>query len=214
MIALRVGPAEVRFTGRADGDLGATVGSLGVDADVLAARDAVRRACGVDSISVGRQVHGAVVARAAVAPGYRVGSEEADGQATAVAGAGVCVHAADCLPVAVTGPGGVAMLHAGWRGLAAGVLGVGAAGVGGVRAVIGPGAGGCCYEAGEEVHRALGSSGRGLLDLKAVARAQLERLGVSVLDVGICTLCSAEFFSYRRDGPATGRQAGVAWLAS
>ena len=212
MIGLRVGRAELRFTGRADGDLGLTDDSLGVDADVLAARDRVRRACGVDSISAGRQVHGGVVARAVVAPGYLVAEAAADGQATAVVGAGVCVHAADCLPVALVGPGGVAMLHAGWRGLAAGVLGAGVAAVGGVSAVIGPGAGGCCYEAGEEVHRALGETGRGLLDLKAVARRQLERAGVSVVDLGVCTLCSAEFYSYRRDGPGTGRQAGVAWL--
>ncbi|MGI8801837.1 MAG: polyphenol oxidase family protein, partial [Solirubrobacteraceae bacterium] len=132
---------------------------------------------------------------------------------------------ADCLPVAVAGAGGVAMLHAGWRGLAAGVLGEGVAalrrlGVAGrLEAAIGPGAGGCCYEVGREVHAAFsgrpGASRDGRVDLKAVARGELECAGVAVIhDVGVCTLCAPPglLFSHRRDGPATGRQAGIAWL--
>ncbi len=116
------------------------------------------------------------------------------------------------------------MLHCGWRGLDGGIV---AAGVGRLRelgvegplqAAIGPGVGGCCYETGEEVrgrfaaHRA--SAGR-LLDLKAVARAQLHDAGVgTVEDVGVCTMCSApgRLYSHRRDGAACGRQGGFAWL--
>ena len=55
----------------------------------------------------------------------------------------------------------------------------------------------------------------GLLDLKAVAAAQLREAGVGeVRDVGVCTICAApeRFFSHRRDGPDTGRQGGFAWL--
>jgi polyphenol oxidase len=54
----------------------------------------------------------------------------------------------------------------------------------------------------------------GNLDLKAIAREQLERAGVaSVHDTGICTICRPEFFSHRRDHGVTGRQAGLAWLS-
>jgi copper oxidase (laccase) domain-containing protein len=89
-----------------------------------------------------------------------------------------------------------------------------------LEAAIGPGAGGCCYEVGEEVHRAFAGYGddvrRGRnLDLKAVAREELLRAGVpAVHDVGLCTICSDEtlFFSHRRDHGITGRQAGLAWL--
>jgi copper oxidase (laccase) domain-containing protein len=117
------------------------------------------------------------------------------------------------------------MLHAGWRGLAGGVVAAGVAGVralgasGPVAAAIGPGAGGCCYEVGEEVHAAFAAHGGEVrngrnLDLKAVARRELEAAGVrTVDDVGLCTLCAGRdlFFSHRRDGGVTGRQAGVAW---
>lgn len=224
MIACELTSAEVRFTTAGDGDLGRTNADLG-DSGVGAARERVRRACALESITGGRQVHGAAVATVGLAlPGYRVGADPADGRATALAGAGVAVHVADCLAIALVGDGGVAMLHAGWRGLAAGVIGEGAAalrrlGVSGqLEAVIGPGAGGCCYEVGPEVHSVFAghrgvSRGR-RLDLKAVAVVELERAGVArVADVAICTLCAVpgRFFSHRRDGPTTGRQAGIAW---
>jgi copper oxidase (laccase) domain-containing protein len=212
MIELTVGPARVAFTACADGDLGRT--DFAVDADVAAARDGVRRACGLDGIAVGRQVHGAQVAGVAVAPHGWCVAGQADGQATRLVGVGVAVHVADCLPVAVAGPGGVAMLHAGWRGLAAGVLEAGVAALGlPLAGAIGPAAGGCCYEVGTEVRAVFGLAGRGLLDLKAIARERLAAAGVgSVEDVGICTLCAPAglVFSHRRG--ATGRQAGVAWL--
>jgi YfiH family protein len=218
MIELSVGPARVAFTSREDGDLGRTEPDSWVDADVLAARDGVRRACGLDAIAAGWQVHGACVADARAAPsGWRVSPAAADGQVTRLAGVGVAVHVADCLPVVVAGRGGVAMLHAGWRGLAAGVLEAGVAALGlPLTAAIGPAAGGCCYEVGAEVRAVFGLEGRGLLDLKAIARERLAAAGVgAVEDVGVCTLCAPAglVFSYRRDGPATGRQAGVAWLS-
>jgi len=123
---------------------------------------------------------------------------------------------ADCLPIALVAPGGVAMLHAGWRGLADGVIAAGVAalrglGAGEVAAAIGPGAGPCCYEVGEEVHAAFGTSGR-TLGLKALARERLEAAGVGVVhDCGLCTIHDERFFSHRRDRGVTGRQAGVAW---
>jgi copper oxidase (laccase) domain-containing protein len=81
-----------------------------------------------------------------------------------------------------------------------------------VHAAIGPGAGPCCYEVGAEVHAALGSGSR-TVDLKAIAARRLRAAGVAdVRDVGVCTICDAGHFSFRREGAAAGRQAGVAWL--
>jgi purine-nucleoside/S-methyl-5'-thioadenosine phosphorylase / adenosine deaminase len=148
-----------------------------------------------------------------------------DGQATATRGVAPVALVADCLPVAVAGDGTVAMLHAGWRGLAAGIIGEGVRALrelgasGPLAAAIGPGAGPCCYEAGAEVHEAfadVAAAHRGThLDLKAVARRRLEEAGVDeVVDLGICTICADPdlLFSHRRDRGLTGRQAGVAWL--
>jgi copper oxidase (laccase) domain-containing protein len=89
---------------------------------------------------------------------------------------------------------------------------------GDVHAAIGPGARGCCYEVGEEVHDRFAAYGarRGArnLDLATVARAQLVAAGATAVhDVGLCTMCAGEalFFSHRRDAGVTGRQAGVVW---
>jgi YfiH family protein len=172
-----------------------------------------------------RQVHGARVLRVAAAPsGAPV---EADGQASAKAGIAPAVTVADCLPIAVAGDGAVAMLHAGWRGLAGGVVDEGIRAVRALAvgtplsAAIGPGAGPCCYQVGAEVHSVFAerfprARRRANLDLKAIARAQLKRAGVeTVHDVGLCTICSEPelFYSHRRDRGITGRQAGIAWLS-
>jgi YfiH family protein len=142
---------------------------------------------------------------------------EADGQVTAEHGVAALALVADCLPIALAAPEGVGMLHAGWRGLAGGVIPAGVEalrGLGAERivAAIGPGVGPCCYEVGDEVHAAFGTSGR-TVDLKALARERLEAAGVDVVhDCGLCTMHDAErFFSHRRDDGITGRQAGVAW---
>jgi copper oxidase (laccase) domain-containing protein len=90
-----------------------------------------------------------------------------------------------------------------------------------VVAVIGPGAGACCYEVGHEVHAAFGARSKtGLrragrrIDLRAIARERLLGAGVAdVLDAQACTICDERFFSHRREGARAGRQAGVAWLS-
>lgn len=171
----------------------------------------------LDAVVQGRQVHGARVELRAAADET---VQDADGQATATPGIAALVLTADCLPVALATDGAVAMLHAGWRGLAGGILEAGVeairalGGVGPIEAAIGPGAGGCCYEVGPEVHEALGRpSVRARIDLKAIARERLLAAGVAqVHDTGLCTICSdpSLFFSHRREG-VTGRQAGVAW---
>jgi YfiH family protein len=171
-----------------------------------------------------RQVHGTTVI---AATGMRNGDlPEADGQLTTQAGVAPLVMTADCLPVAVAGGGAVAMLHAGWRGLAGGILERGVemlrqrGGQTPLTAAIGPGAGPCCYEVGEEVHAAFQSvdaparNGNNL-DLKRIARHQLEAAGVDVVhDIGMCTICGDPtlWFSHRRDHGVTGRQGGLAWL--
>jgi YfiH family protein len=146
---------------------------------------------------------------------------EADGYATTRPGVGAMVLVADCLPVALATGGAVAMLHAGWRGLQGGVLEEGVralgelGGTGPIVAAIGPGAGVCCYEVGEEVHAAFDNSHRQgrHLDLRAIAQERLSRAGVhDIQDEARCTICAAGLFSHRREGVRSGRQAGVAWL--
>jgi YfiH family protein len=173
----------------------------------------------------GRQVHGAAVRRALQAPGDRRPVTEEDGQATALPEAAALVFVADCLPIALAADGAVAAIHGGWRGLAAGIVAEGVAALrelgaaGPVSAAVGPGAGGCCYEVGEEVHAAFtgydARRGERNLDLAAVARAKLAEAGVrDVRDVGLCTMCRTDLlFSHRGEGGVTGRQAGVVWRA-
>jgi polyphenol oxidase len=144
---------------------------------------------------------------------------EADGHVVTAPGLAPMVLAADCLPIALRGPGGVAMVHGGWRGLAGGILAEAARAVEATGAAIGPGIGPCCYQVGEDVLTAFDDLGEGvaasrMLDLPEVARRQLARSRVAeVQSAGLCTSCEPElFFSHRRDHGRTGRQAGIAWI--
>jgi polyphenol oxidase len=178
-----------------------------------------------ERIAIGRQVHGAALAMHAGpqtdAPFADPGGEipEVDGHVTSEPGLAVLVFVADCLPVALAGSRGVAMLHCGWRGLAAGIVARGAAAVGATAAAIGPGIGPCCYEVGDEVLGSFAALGDGIasgrmLDLTEVARRLLREAGVERIEAaGLCTSCeSGHFFSHRRDAGQTGRQAGLVWL--
>jgi hypothetical protein len=145
--------------------------------------------------------------------------EEVDGHVVRRAGLAPLVLTADCLPVALAGPGGVAMLHCGWRGLAAGIVARGAAMVEATTAAIGPGIGPCCYEVGSEVSGAFADLGAGIvkgrmLDLPEVARRLLSRAGVEAVEsAGLCTFCEPGlFFSHRRDQGCTGRMGNLAWI--
>jgi polyphenol oxidase len=184
----------------------------------------LRERLGLRRLARGYQVHGTHVQSVAVMPAdeAEVGElEHADGQSTAVPALGTMVLTGDCLPVALMGGGAVAMLHAGWRGLAGGVIESGVRAVeqlggGEVVAVLGPCAGPCCYEVGPEVHAALGTGvgEKALIDLRDIAQARLVEAGVgSVVRLGGCTICDERFFSHRREGERAGRQAGVAWLS-
>jgi len=174
-----------------------------------------------DLIVSGRQVHGAELAFHGVAVAEARDSEpepEVDGHVIFQPGLAGLVYAADCLPVALAGSNGVAILHCGWRGLAAGIVARGAEAAGATHAAIGPGIGPCCYEVGDEVLGAFAglgaevASGR-MLDLPLVARRLLQEAGVVEIEsADLCTRCEEElFFSHRRDaGP--GRQAGLVWI--
>ncbi len=194
---------------------------------VLRNRRLLDGALGIDSeaVLIGRQVHGGEVLfhdRAQAPAPWLVpvaDPPEVDGHATSVPGLAPLVFVADCLPIALAGPRGVAMVHGGWRGLAAGIVGRGVEATAATAAAIGPGIGPCCYEVGPEVSEAFAALGPGLatgrmLDLKAVARRLLARSGVTAVeDSGLCTSCNRDrFFSHRGDGPATGRQAGIIWM--
>lgn len=189
-----------------------------------------------ERVAIARQVHGAELIRHD-GPASPVGSlaslegdggsspsgdapiAEADGHVVTAAGTAALVFVADCVPVALSGPGGVAMLHCGWRGLAAGIIAKGMAAVGATAAAIGPSIGPCCYEVGEEVLGAFAHLGEGIaadrmLDLPEVARRLLVDAGVEQVEAGgLCTSCEPQlFFSHRRDRGRTGRQAGLVWL--
>jgi len=176
-----------------------------------------------------KQVHGVVVVDAA-----QSGREpEADGAFATQPGAVCAVLTADCLPVLLCNREGtkVAALHAGWRGLAGGVIeaGVKALGVPGneLLAWLGPAIGPASFEVGLEVHAAFeqhntqaaqafraAREGKYLADIYLLARQRLQHLGVAaVYGGGFCTVTErTRFFSYRRDG-ATGRMATLIWLA-
>jgi hypothetical protein len=155
---------------------------------------------------------------------------EADGLVTSEAGVVLAVLTADCAPVLLADPGAgvVGAVHAGWRGLAAGVVEAGIAAVAALGAdpaavvgLVGPAVGGCCYEVGPDVREAVGDrypaalattrDGRPALDPAAGAAQALERAGIGQIRVaGECTVDLADrHFSHRRDHGRTGRQAGL-----
>jgi hypothetical protein len=216
------GSGRALFTDRTAGNL-----STGTGDDLeqgLVRRAELCERLGLAWLCSSRQRHGRTVntiERVAGAEGQAL-AIDADGQATALRGVGAMVMAADCLPVALGCNGAVAMVHAGWRGLAAGVLEEGVAALrklaGGepIEAIVGPCAGVCCYEVGAEVHATFGGAHRvgDHIDLRAIAHERLAAAGVGrVRDVQACTICDERFFSHRREGERAGRQAGVAWLS-
>jgi YfiH family protein len=212
------GIARVRCTDRASGDL-----SIDGPPAALAGR---RRAAVPLPWSWLRQVHGAEVV---VVDGGPITGLAADAQVTTRCGVALAVHTADCGPVALVSPQGVlGVVHAGWRGLAAGVVEatVGAMrnlGATQVEAWVGPCIHPECYEFGADdldvVARALGPAVRGTtatgapaLDLPGAIEAALLAVGVEAVEVSpTCTSCDDRYFSHRARAEA-GRQAMVAWM--
>lgn len=182
-----------------------------------------------------RQVHGCdlVSSHPGVSSASDSGPRQADGAVSSAPGPVCTVLTADCLPVLMCDRQGtrVAAVHAGWRGLAAGVLEVALQMLGvcpeRVLVWLGPAIGPDAYEVGPEVRarfveadpKAAGAfrprpGGRWLADLAGLARQRLARAGVTDVYGGVyCTFSDpSRFFSYRRDG-VTGRMASLIWLS-
>jgi YfiH family protein len=152
---------------------------------------------------------------------------EHDGLLTTAAGLGLVVSYADCVPVVIVGDGedgpAFATVHAGWRGMLAGIVGKAAtelaAGRRLIAAAVGPSIGPCCFAVDEPLRRRFearfpGSSGVAGVDLWRCARLDLEAAGMPADQVSVASLCTASdarFFSHRRDNGVTGRHLAIAW---
>lgn len=173
-----------------------------------------------------QQVHGIEVVKADQTQGL----PSADASFTDRPGVVCVVLTADCLPVLFCGEGGekIAAAHAGWRGLQAGVLEqtCQAMACGELTAWLGPAIGPRNFEVGDDVRSAFVDSdagtataftacgpGKWLANIYQLARLQLMALGVSQIHGGeYCTVADPQrFYSYRRDGAATGRMASLIW---
>jgi purine-nucleoside/S-methyl-5'-thioadenosine phosphorylase / adenosine deaminase len=183
-----------------------------------------------DGATMAWQRHGATVTRAQprgiVTPGTVY--DHCDGLWSDEPGRAMLLLTADCIPIALARAGdesapAVGILHAGWRGLLAGLVatGVRAIGTRDLVAAIGPSIGPCCYDVGDEVagpfREAFGEDvvRDGRLDLWTSAERALRAAGCERVDrFDICTSCDADrFFSHRRDSGKTGRQGVIAYVA-
>jgi YfiH family protein len=208
----RKGPAEVVFAGR---------GPAGERDEVLSrvAGEAPK------DLAWAKQIHSPTVL-----PAQAGACGEGDALWTDRAGLALSVVTADCVPVVLAGPGGIAAVHAGWRGLVNGVISATLCELPGQlsewTAWIGPAIGACCYEVDEDVAAQViassdpavavpGPAGRPHLDLPGVARRQLEAAGVGeVVWLVRCTRCDEEkLSSYRREGKGGGRNVAFIWRA-
>lgn len=168
------------------------------------------------TLALARQVHGVRVLEVSEGASGVIG--EADGLIALTPGVVLAVMTADCAPAVVAGSRGVALLHAGWRGVVGGVIERGLQTVGDAWAAwVGPSIHSCCYEVGPEVvaawaNRDLPLPGDRCVDPAAAVAHILEGAGVPVAVAGVCTHHDPGYFSYRRDG-VTGRQGAFAWLS-
>jgi YfiH family protein len=197
----------------------------------------------VRDLVVPGQVHGTTVAEVGLAErgrgafGRETVVHDTDGLRTVEPGVPLMVTFADCVPVLIVARGAsgaarIALVHAGWRGMLAGIVARAARELtvcgdgplrGSVRleaAVIGPSIGPCSFTVGEDVGRRFEAAfpdtwRHGRVDLWQAALRQLAAAGLAgtaVANPRLCTACDGRFFSHRRDGGHTGRQAAIAWL--
>ncbi len=217
---------------------------VGIDPDEGRGRDARLRAVfSVPPSRIGllKQVHSASVLDLSDGDLAGPGSwrREGDALVTVRPGTGAGIHTADCVPILIAHPGSpaCAAVHAGWRGLAGGIVEetvrrlsglLGAPAPRDLVAAAGPSARGCCYEVGEEVADRLAplpgggrllvkgrAAGKWNADLQSMAVAALAAAGLSperIEAVGPCTVCSPSFHSFRREKSLTGRQLSFIYI--
>jgi YfiH family protein len=231
------GPYRVAFSTRiggvSEGDFASL--NLGILTDDDPARVVVNRTrlceavdADADSATMAWQRHGSTVTRAQprgiVTPGTVY--DHCDGLWSDEPGRAMLLLTADCLPIAIARkpgrPPALEILHAGWRGLLAGIVAAGVRALASrkLAAAIGPSIGPCCYEVGEEVatpfREAFGDDvvRDGKLDLWTSAERALRAAGVEDVDrCDICTSCNPDrFFSHRRDHGRTGRQGVIGYV--
>jgi YfiH family protein len=218
------GPYEVVFSTRLGGVSEGPFESLNLGRrtgdDVERVDENRRRLCSTigadeEQLALGFQTHSTIVNRA------QAGSRGIPGDALWTDDPGVPMIAlgADCVLIALARTNGdepaLALLHAGWRGLADGVVEAAAAALGGrLAAIVGPAIGPCCYEVGENVARRFrdrfgpGIVSRGKLDLWTAAELAAREAGASNVErLELCTACRPDlFFSERRTGRPRGTQ--------
>lgn len=191
-----------------------------------------------EALVIPRQVHGDGIVVIEDTDVKGPATVTGDALVTAVFGVALCIRTADCVPLFIVDPdhGVIANVHAGWRGtareIARRVVSVMEDRFGSrpsrLLAAIGPAIGGCCYEVDEDVAAAMGPwldsgvlrpsprEGRWMLDLAETNRLQLTAGGLEARNVTVVRLCTAcrrdLFFSHRRDGGRTGRQANILML--
>lgn len=212
----RAGPVEVRFVGRGESKTrDETLAAVEPDAPPVAAL---------------KQVHSARVVRVD-GPGF---AREGDALVTARPGLALSVITADCVPVLVSMGDAIAAVHAGWRGVVAGVVpaaleelrSIAGASDAPPVAWIGPAIGACCYEVGEDVAAQIvaasgedvaksGPAGKPHVDVARAVELQLRHAGIAdVRRLGpSCTRCEPELlWSYRREGAKAGRNIAYVWI--
>ncbi len=194
------------FTSRAGGDL-----------KLAQNRESLRRNLSLASLHFMRQSHSNIVLLADV----KGGEFECDALVTRSSGVGLAALAADCMPVTFSGEGVVGVAHIGRVGLVSGlaqevVAVMRSQGAGGITATIGPSICFACYQVSGEMYKEITSqlpatatsNEERTLDLQSGVSAQLAALSIPVRDLGICTLESNRYFSYR-GGDLQARQAGI-----
>jgi YfiH family protein len=233
------GPYRVAFSTRLGGVSEAEFASLNLG--ILTEDDPARvvvnrtRLCEAvdadpDGATMAWQRHGGTVTRAQprgiITPGTVY--DHCDGLWSDAPGRAMLLLTADCMPIAIARSDGlrpaVEILHAGWRGLLAGIVAAGVRAIGAPKlvAAIGPSIGPCCYEVGEEVaapfRQAFGEDvvhEGSKLDLWTAGERALRAAGVEHVDrFDLCTACDGDrFFSHRRDHGRTGRQGVIAYVS-
>ena len=214
---------QLLFTTRLEGSRGAPVDLKHWTEPAVQEALAAQIGLSPSRLAQGRQVHEAGVRAVVTEDDLQAPPSDDDAQVTTLASVACVVRTADCVPIALVAPEAAGVVHAGWRGLALGVVQAAVAelrelGATGIAAAIGPSARVCCYEAGEDVHAAFAGFGARArsgshADLAAVARAILADEGVTeIRDTGLCTICAPDlFWSFRREGEAAGRQGVATW---